>query len=141
MKVKIFQPNSRGKIEFTRTELEKLLNEIYEEGRRDCERNHTYPFIYNTPYYGDSIAGTITTCGAAINSTTATDSIDKLTCNGSTEGVDCATNPGFALTIGGINTDTINREKIGQHINDVINNFKNVQTNDPFTALAKELSF
>ena len=27
MKVKVFQPNSHGKIEFTRAELEKLLNE------------------------------------------------------------------------------------------------------------------
>ena len=140
MKVKVFQPNSRGKIEFTRAELEKLLNEMYEEGRRDCERTHNYPFIYNTPYY-DSITGTITTSGTTINSTNATDSIDKLTCNASTEGVDCATNPAFTLTVGGINTDKINREKVSQHINDVINNFKSVQTNDPFTTLAKELNF
>lgn len=142
MKVKVFQPNSRGKIEFTRAELEKLLNEMYEEGRRDCERTHNYPFIYNTPYYSDSITGTITTSGATINSTSATDSIDKLTCNASTkDATTSVANPAFTLTIGGINTDKFDKEKVSQHINDVISNFKSVQTNDPFTNLAKELNF
>ena len=37
MSVKVFQTNKNGKIEFTRCELEKLLNEIYKEGYRDGE--------------------------------------------------------------------------------------------------------
>ena len=81
MKVKIFHPNAQGKIEFTRAELEKLLNEIYEEGKRDCEKNHPYtwtsPFIYNTPRYGDSISST-TTIDKTINNKTTP--IDELTC-------------------------------------------------------------
>ena len=32
MNVKVFQTNANGRIEFTRCELEKLLNEIYKEG-------------------------------------------------------------------------------------------------------------
>jgi hypothetical protein len=60
MSVKVFQTNKSGKIEFTRCELEKLLNETYNEGYRDGE-NHakssywtwTSPSIVNTtPYYG-----------------------------------------------------------------------------------------
>ena len=60
MSVKVFQTNKAGKIEFTRSELEKLLNETYNEGYRDGE-NHakssywtwTSPSIVNTtPYYG-----------------------------------------------------------------------------------------
>ena len=60
MSVKVFQTNKVGKIEFTRCELEKLLNETYNEGYRDGE-NHakssywtrTSPSIVNTtPYYG-----------------------------------------------------------------------------------------
>ena len=60
MSVKVFQTNKTGKIEFTRCELEKLLNETYNEGYRDGE-NHakssywtwTSPSIINTtPYYG-----------------------------------------------------------------------------------------
>ena len=39
MSVKVFQTNKAGKIEFTRCELEKLLNETYNEGYRDGE-NH-----------------------------------------------------------------------------------------------------
>lgn len=46
MKIKIFYPNPSGKIEFTREELEALLNEAYEEGRR--ESHTTYPYITYT---------------------------------------------------------------------------------------------
>lgn len=86
MSVKVFKTNKAGKIEFTRCELEKLLNETYREGYTDGE-NHaksnywtwTSPNISvtNTPYYGtvtcdtgsllrantvDGIASTATLC-------------------------------------------------------------------------------
>lgn len=59
MSVKVFQTNKTGKIEFTRCELEKLLNETYNEGYRDGENRAkssywtwTSPSIVNTtPYY------------------------------------------------------------------------------------------
>lgn len=60
MSIKVFQTNSNGKIEFTRNELEKLLNEIYKEGFREGEEkaksNHwtwTAPSIYTPPGYRD----------------------------------------------------------------------------------------
>lgn len=34
-RVKVFSPNENGKIEFTKREIEKLLQEIYNEGYRD----------------------------------------------------------------------------------------------------------
>ena len=102
MSVKVFQTNKAGKIEFTRCELEKLLNEIYNEGYRDSEDTRwtwTSPNIINTtPYYGvtyldtnssksirdNDITGTVTlnnsiankadTCNASI---TATDSVSN----------------------------------------------------------------
>ena len=37
MSIKVFQTNANGKIEFTRCELEKLLNETYNEGYRAGE--------------------------------------------------------------------------------------------------------
>ena len=57
MSVKVFQTNKAGKIEFTRCELEKLLNETYNEGYRDGE-NHakgsywtwTSPSVSTTNY-------------------------------------------------------------------------------------------
>ena len=51
MKIKIMYPNDRGRIELTKEELEKLLNESYSEGYSDgCNRYHSistpsYPYI------------------------------------------------------------------------------------------------
>ena len=91
MSVKVFQTNKAGKIEFTRCELEKLLNEIYNEGYRDGEGTRwtwTSPNIINTPYYStvtcdngnilctnttDGIASTATLC----DSTSITDVCDN----------------------------------------------------------------
>lgn len=89
MSVKVFQTNKAGKIEFTRCELEKLLNETYNEGYRDGE-NHakssywtwTSPSI-STPTYPvityrnstDPIDGLIadkTTINGAANATIST---------------------------------------------------------------------
>lgn len=77
MSVKVFKTNKAGKIEFTRCELEKLLNETYNEGYHDGE-NHaksnywtwTSPAIVNTPYYCDGITGT-TGANATIRANTA----------------------------------------------------------------------
>ena len=113
MSVKVFQTNKAGKIEFTRCELEKLLNETYNEGYRDGETHakNTYwtwtsPSIINTtPYYrvsyldtnssksihDNNIAGTIT----------SNDSIDNKadTCNASITATDCITNKDEAKKI------------------------------------------
>ena len=50
IKIRIFSPNERGKIEFTKEELQKLLNEVYNEGKMD---NYTISYgsnITTTPY-------------------------------------------------------------------------------------------
>lgn len=141
MKVKVFQPNAHGKIEFTRTELEKLLNEIYNEGRKDERNQNCYPFIYNTPYYRDSITGTATISGACLNSTKATDSIDKLTCNSTTVADSSNATPTFTVSLGGNDAiNQINQDKIVQHVQEIVNNFKKTP-DDPFSKLAKELNF
>lgn len=36
MKLRFFYPNENDKVEFTREELEKLLRDVYEEGRADA---------------------------------------------------------------------------------------------------------
>ena len=56
MSVKVFQTNANGKIEFTRAELEKLLNETYKEGHRDGENkaNSSY-WTWTAPYIGSDI--------------------------------------------------------------------------------------
>lgn len=69
MKIKIMYPNNKGKIELTKEELEKLLNESYSEGYSDgCKSYHSisipsYPY---SPYYStncssnDSYASALT---------------------------------------------------------------------------------
>lgn len=79
MSVKVFKTNKAGKIEFTRCELEKLLNETYREGYTDGE-NHaksnywtwTSPSISvtNTPY-----CGTVTYDTGSLLRTNTTDDI------------------------------------------------------------------
>lgn len=65
MKIKVFRTNSNGKIEFTPAELEKLLNDTYEEGQRNCNcvKGITWTNPYTMPY-----CDTITTNLATENS-------------------------------------------------------------------------
>lgn len=71
MKVRVFYPNKDNKIEFTKQQLEKLLDEVYEEGRaKGYDQGYaagrpvtiTYPY---TPFWY-----------------TTTDTIPTITCNG-----------------------------------------------------------
>ena len=49
MKIKIMFPNRDGRLEFTKQELEKLLEEAYNEGYRDGSRSNSSGTI---SYYG-----------------------------------------------------------------------------------------
>lgn len=102
MSIKVFQTNKSGKIEFTRCELEKLLNEIYNEGYRDGEGTRwtwTSPNIINTtPYYGVTCLDTNSSKSTCDNSTAGTvtlnDSISNKadTCNASITATDSVSN-------------------------------------------------
>lgn len=59
MKVKYFYPNKDGDITFTREELEKLLNDVYDEGKAEglSISNPFAPYIvypYTSPIYYNS---------------------------------------------------------------------------------------
>lgn len=73
MSIKVFQTNKTGKIEFTRCELEKLLNETYREGYTDGE-NHAKSnyWTWTSP---SLVNGAIFTCdnSSAIRSNTVDD--------------------------------------------------------------------
>ena len=134
MKVKVFQPNSHGKIEFTRAELEKLLNEVYDAGFRDGEaaQREKSTWTWTSPYIYNNDLGTITTSGTnmplTINSST-TQPIDNLTCN---------TTPSATFTV-----SSVDKETVAKHVNEILETFKHLQNqpNDAFTNLAKELNF
>ena len=48
-KIKVFSINEKGKIEFTKEQLEQLLNETYRDGYNDGNAP-TYTWTTTTPY-------------------------------------------------------------------------------------------
>lgn len=66
MKIKIFTPNERGNIELSKVELERLLNEAYDQGWRD----RVYPnfwyssdtdYVYTTNKAINAVSDSVTT--------------------------------------------------------------------------------
>lgn len=78
MMVKVFQSNANGKIEFTRAELEKLLNEVYKKGYDTgaCDTKQNY-WTWTSPY----ISTTNLRTPEITYATNTTTSIDNLRCD------------------------------------------------------------
>ena len=58
--IKIFYPNSVGKIELTKEDLEKLLKEAYNEG---YDKGRYYQNTYYSPYYcATTLTGSANNC-------------------------------------------------------------------------------
>lgn len=141
MKVKVFQSNHNGKIEFTRAELEKLLNEVYTDGYNEGKSSHwtwTSPSISTTPYY-NTITTTNTTDPFTATCDSVTTAIDNSIATASADKVSTAkeTNPTYTIKVNG--TD------ISKMVNDIFGAraSNNVPENvvDAFDKLAKELNF
>ena len=113
MKIKVFTPNERGKIEFTPDELEKLLNDTYTEGQRNCNcgSNITWTNPYIAPYINCS---------------------DSATTNTSAKGAPATTTTTIALN----NADA---KEMSKHIDKIIKTA--AENNSAFSRLAKELNF
>ena len=112
MKIKVFTSNINGKIEFTPAELEKLLNDTYAEGQRNCNcGNHITWTPYITPYIS---------CN------------DSTTTNASTNGAPAT--PTITLN----NADA---KELSKSIDEIIKNATAKVDNDAFSKLAKELNF
>lgn len=78
MMVKVFQSNANGKIEFTRAELEKLLNEVYKKGYDTgvCDTKQNY-WTWTSP----SISTTNWRTPSVTYATNTSTSIDNLRCD------------------------------------------------------------
>lgn len=68
MKVKCFYPDKNGNIVLTKSELEKLLNDVYDEGYSDGKQSSNLTITYPAPlapytpyYYNESSKKTIDT--------------------------------------------------------------------------------
>lgn len=145
MKVKVFQTNSNGKIEFTRAELEKLLNEVYDGGFRDGEKS---TWTWTSPYrYNDSI--TLTNATNTIDN--HTQPIDKLTCAHdsatSINDTSIAKNTTIDVAPVSITMKQLNEEdkkRVGEELTKLLNANRTLrphEVHDVFSNLAKELSF
>lgn len=160
MEIRVFKTNNNGRIEFTQTELENLLNEIYKSsyakgyaaGEADGRKNSftwTSPYLTNAPYYNG-----ITTCD-----TNADKSIDSLTCKSvnantsvkstvdggiATSAVTSAAKPStYTIDMGKCDFETLSKA-----VNEIVfNTHKPVweqvirKDNDPIDNLSKELNF
>ena len=144
MKVKVFQPNYNGKIEFTRAELEKLLNETYTDGFRDGEayQREKSNWTWTSPYVNSCDGITLT--NAVDTKTTADKTIpncnaDKISTLNATQAVDkeIKNNPSYTVKVNG--TD------ISKFVNDIFgaraSNSVPENVVDAFDKLAKELNF
>ena len=80
MRIKIFIPNEYGRIELTKEELEKLLNESYQQGWADKPERPYYYYQTSYPYptycsSGDT-ANSITTKSASNTAVLAEEVMD-----------------------------------------------------------------
>lgn len=152
MKVKVFQPNSHGKIEFTRAELEKLLNEVYDGGFRDGEvaQREKSTWTWTSPYIYNSDLGAATTSSTnmplTINANTA-QPIDELTCtcDSTTTKNDTSIAKNTTVDVAPISISwgNMDRETARKYISDTVAALRRAQAapGDVFTNLAKELNF
>ena len=152
MKVKVFQPNSHGKIEFTRAELEKLLNEIYDGGFRDGEiaQREKSIWTWTSPYIYNNDLGTNANVPLTINSS-ATQPIDKLTCTYDSATSKNDTSVAKGVSASGVNPFIITMKIPEGDVKKATEQLTNLVTNqnglaardvvDVFSNLAKELNF
>ena len=70
MKIKVIYPNERGKLEFTKEELEKLLEESYQDGVNDGKKMPTFSYI---PTYNSTADSTITLTADGVYPSCVTD--------------------------------------------------------------------
>ena len=127
MKIKVFRTNSNGKIEFTPAELEKLLNDTYEEGQRNCNciKGITWTNPYTTPY-----CDTVTT---------------NLATENKEESCECA-NPSHktypSITMKELSKEDM--ERVSKEITNLLNTNRSLrphEVQDVFSNLAKGLNF
>ena len=110
--IKVFTVNGNGKIEFTKAELEKLLNEVYAEGQSNCNCDR---FTWTTPYIAPYI-----NCS------------DSITTNASTDG---------APTIATITLNSTEAKEMSKRVDEILKNATAKIDNDAFSKLARELIF
>lgn len=148
MKVKVFQSNHNGKIEFTRAELEKLLNEVYTDGYNEGKNSNTW--TWTSPY--------LSTCGTSICNNVTTDPAFTLTsANCATDKIEAILDNSVATSSDKTNKNTdaktytvkvngsISNANLSKLVNDIFatdaSHSTSKKVENAFSKLAKELNF
>ena len=140
MKVKVFYPNRDGKIEFTRQELEKLLNEVYEDGQRNCNCGKSW--TWTTPYYNNSLTGNSTT--DVTLRTPELPTTDNAIDNFKTESVEACNVEHKPFTVTMRQLSEQDKKRVGEELTKLFNANRALrahEVNDVFSNLTKELNF
>ena len=147
MKVKVFETNHNGKIEFTRAELEKLLNEVYTEGYRDGESSGSW--TWTKPYLNNALCSndtaTIATCDTKIDKDTLNQIAGTTSVTETPKTITTATNsekPNTYTVTMKCNEADINRA--ADALRELLNEpgaLSTKKVDDAFSRLAKELNF
>lgn len=130
MMIKVFESNKDGKIEFSKADLEKLLNEIYKGGYNiGYAEGSSKSFTWTSPYLSN-----VTPINTTTTTTTTTNAIDDLKCALADH------KPGAAFSCNEAAT-------ISKSFDDIIREYMTSKTMasskplDVFEGLAKELNF
>lgn len=147
MKVKVFETNHNGKIEFTCAELENLLNGVYKEGYRDGESSGSW--TWTKPYLNGALrsndTATITTCDTKIDKDTLNQIAGTTSVTESPKTITTTTNstkPNTYTVTMKCNEADIN--KAADALRELLNNpgaLSTTKIDDAFSRLAKELNF
>lgn len=149
MKVKVFQFNHNGKIEFTRAELEKLLNEVYADGYNDSESSH-WKWNWTSPSL--NITETSISNNAAVDTATTltstnceTNKISAISDNSTADTSDKTINKEDAKVYKVKVNSPISTAELSKLISDFLDGVDSHSTSkkvdDAFDKLAKELNF
>ena len=126
MKIKVFQTNPNGKIEFTPAELENLLNDTFAEGVKEGEiKKADVGLTWTNPYVAPYINDTITTC-------TSEEKVSK------DENVGACNSARAPYPTVNLKINSEDAKKMSESIDKI---FNRICTNDAFSKLAKELNF
>lgn len=143
MSIKVFQTNAKGKIELTRCELEKLLNEIYDEGYHAGENKTKGQYWTWTPNWGTLTNNSANNKITATNTTNITNAIDDL--KSATEISDINSGKAVITTRRNNETPSTYTVDLGEKaLEEILRDHSKLsalkEKIDPFISLAKELS-
>ena len=147
MIVKVFETNNNGKIEFTRKDLEKLLNEIYNDGYREGKDSHSW--TWTSPYYASTQSSNDSATITSTNTEIYKDLLNQL--SGATESkveapqittTSNSTKPNaYTVTMKCSEADINKAADALRELLNTPNALSTAKIDDAFSKLAKELSF